>query len=144
MFLILAAQLWLVLLLTSNSWQTCPVSPGVLAAQVCLTLLPEASQAPLPWDSPGKNAGVGCHFLLQGIFLTQGSNTHVPSLLDWQAESFATEPPGKPTLFPWSFAFFRTLLWEMQFQYGIHFRPIETPMTLLRCMGEGNKITRAL
>ena len=27
-----------------------------------------------PWDSPGKNIGVGCHFLLQEIFLTQGSN----------------------------------------------------------------------
>ena len=27
-----------------------------------------------PWNSPGKNTGVGCHFLLQGIFLTQGLN----------------------------------------------------------------------
>ena len=27
-----------------------------------------------PWDSPGKNAGVGYHSLLQGFFLTQGSN----------------------------------------------------------------------
>ena len=27
-----------------------------------------------PWDSPGKNTGVGCHAFLQGIFLTQGSN----------------------------------------------------------------------
>ena len=27
-----------------------------------------------PWDSPGKNTGVGCHFLLQGVFLTQGLN----------------------------------------------------------------------
>ena len=27
-----------------------------------------------PWDSLGKNTGAGCHFLLQGIFLTQGSN----------------------------------------------------------------------
>ena len=27
-----------------------------------------------PWDSPGKNTGVGCQFLLQGIFPTQGSN----------------------------------------------------------------------
>ena len=26
------------------------------------------------WDSPGKKTGVGCHFLLQGIFPTQGSN----------------------------------------------------------------------
>ena len=29
-----------------------------------------------PWDFPGKNTEVGCHFLLQGIFLTQGSNPH--------------------------------------------------------------------
>ena len=27
-----------------------------------------------PWDFPGKNTGLGCHFLLQGIFPTQGSN----------------------------------------------------------------------
>ena len=27
-----------------------------------------------PWDSPGKNTGVGCHFLFQRIFPTQGSN----------------------------------------------------------------------
>ena len=31
-----------------------------------------------PWDSPNKNTGVGCHVLLQGIFLIKGSN---PSLL---------------------------------------------------------------
>ena len=30
-----------------------------------------------PWDSPGKNTGVDCHFLLQGIFLTQESNSHL-------------------------------------------------------------------
>ena len=31
-----------------------------------------------PWDSPGKNTGVGCHSLFQGIFLTQGSNPGLP------------------------------------------------------------------
>ena len=31
-----------------------------------------------PWNSPGKNTGVGCHFLLQGILLIQGQN---PGLL---------------------------------------------------------------
>ena len=31
-----------------------------------------------PWNSPGKNTGVGCHPLLQGIFLTQGSNPGLP------------------------------------------------------------------
>ena len=31
-----------------------------------------------PWDSPGKSTGVGCHFLLQGIFPTQGFNLGLP------------------------------------------------------------------
>ena len=31
-----------------------------------------------PWDFPGKNTGVGCHFLIQGIFLTQRSNPGPP------------------------------------------------------------------
>ena len=31
-----------------------------------------------PWNFPGKSTGVGCHFLLQGIFLTQGSNPGLP------------------------------------------------------------------
>ena len=34
-----------------------------------------------PWDFPGKNIGVDCHFLLQGIFPTQGLNPH---FLHWQ------------------------------------------------------------
>ena len=32
------------------------------------------------WDFPDKNIGVGCHFLLQGIFLTQGLNSPSPVL----------------------------------------------------------------
>ena len=48
-----------------------------------------------PWDDPGKNTGVGCHFLLQEIFPTQGSNLCLWQLLHWQAVS-TTEPPGKP------------------------------------------------
>ena len=38
-------------------------------------------------DSPGKNTGLGCHFLLQGIFPTQGHNPHLMHLLNWQADS---------------------------------------------------------
>ena len=40
-----------------------------------------------PWDSPGKNTGVGCHFLLQGIFPIQASNPHLLYLRRWQADS---------------------------------------------------------
>jgi len=47
-----------------------------------------------PWDSPGKNSGVGCHALLQGIFTTQGSNPRLLYLLHWQASSLPLVPPG--------------------------------------------------
>ena len=47
-----------------------------------------------PWDSPGKNTGVSCHFLLQRIFPTQGSNPGLPPL---QVDSLPSEPQRKPT-----------------------------------------------
>ena len=40
-----------------------------------------ACQALCPYDSPGKNTEVDCHYLLQGIFPTQGSN---PGLLHYR------------------------------------------------------------
>ena len=46
-----------------------------------------------PWDSPSKSTGVGCHALLQGIFLTQGLNPH---LLHCRQIVLPTEPPRTP------------------------------------------------
>ena len=43
-------------------------------------------------DFPGKNTGEGCHVLLQGIFLTQGSSLASPTLA---GRFFITEPSGK-------------------------------------------------
>ena len=51
-----------------------------------------------PWDSPGKNTGMGCHFLLQGIFLTQGQKLFLLYLLFGQEGSLPLVPPGKFTL----------------------------------------------
>ena len=48
-----------------------------------------------PWDSSGKNSGVGCDALLQGIFPTQGSNPRLWHLLHWQAGPLPPAPPGK-------------------------------------------------
>ena len=56
-----------------------------------------------PWDSPGKNTGVGCHALLQGIFPTQGSNLQLmsPALAGGFFTSSATwEAPSLPGLPP--------------------------------------------
>ena len=48
-----------------------------------------------PWDSPSKNSEVGCHFLLPGIFPTQGSNPCLLCLLP-SGGFFITELPLKP------------------------------------------------
>ena len=80
--------------MSSNSfmWQfSCQVMSDSFATPWTVTL-----QALCPWDVPGKNTGVGCHFLLQGIFLTQELNPVSPVL---QVDSLPTEPPGKPTNF---------------------------------------------
>ena len=42
-----------------------------------------------PWNFPGKNTGVNCHFLLQGIFLIQGSKLHLLHFLHWQVDSLS-------------------------------------------------------
>ena len=61
-----------------------------------------------PWNSPGKNSGVGCHALLQRIFPTQGSNagllhrrqilyclSHLgsPRILEWVVDPFSMGTP---------------------------------------------------
>ena len=48
-------------------------------AQSCPTLCdPMDTRLLRPWDFLGKSTGVGCHFLLQRIFPTQGSNPGLP------------------------------------------------------------------
>ena len=49
-----------------------------------------------PWNFPGKNTRVGCHFLLQGICLIQGLNLHLLCLLHWQVDSSAQSHLGSP------------------------------------------------
>ena len=46
-----------------------------------------------PWDFPGKDAGMGCHFLLQRIFPTQGSN---PGLLHCRQILYRMSYKGSP------------------------------------------------
>ena len=47
-----------------------------------------------PQDFPGRNTGVGCHFLLQSIFLTQGP--HFSHLLHWQLDFLPLSHLGNP------------------------------------------------
>ena len=57
---------------------SCSVAPDSLESR---SLWP--SQLLSPWNSPGKNTGVGCHSLFQWIFQTQRSNPSLPHC--WQS-----------------------------------------------------------
>ena len=54
----------------------------VKVAESCWTLYDPHGLQPTrllyPWNSPGKNTGVDCHFILHEIFPTQGSNPDLP------------------------------------------------------------------
>ena len=47
-------------------------------------------------DSPGKNTGVDCHALSQGMFHNQGLNSGLLRVLHWNVCPFPLVPPGKP------------------------------------------------
>ena len=71
-----------------NSYSLC--GNGSLVTKSFLILLRPHGMQPTrllcPWDFPGKTTGVGCHFFLQGIFLTQGLNLrplHCRWILYW-------------------------------------------------------------
>ena len=81
---------------------------------------PQPARLFCPWDFPGNNTGMGCQFLLQGIFPIQGLNPSLssPALTN---EFLDTAPPGNPrinislflqkSIFYWnSFFFFLTIL----------------------------------
>ena len=122
------AQVWLIIISCfsqlsddsgedmTSSW-ACAVL--CLVAQSCLTLCDPMVCSPpsfsIHGDSPGKNTGVGCHALLQGIFPTQGSNLGLPHCqwilyhlnhqgspraLEWVAYPFS-RGTSQPAELPW-------------------------------------------
>ena len=69
----------------------------MLVTQSCPTLCNPMDCSPLgsfcPWNSPGRNTGVGCHSLLQGIFLNQRLN---PGLLHSRQILYHLSHQGSP------------------------------------------------
>ena len=89
--------------------------------QSCLTLCDPMNGSPPGSSEHGilqarKNTGVGCHALLQGIFLTQGSNQHLLCLLHWQVGSLPLAPTEKPVVVTTAINFennFHILIWVL-------------------------------
>ena len=88
---------------------------GDLVAKSHLTLQPYGlwpTRLLCPWDFPGKNTGVGCHFLLQGIFATQGLNLCLLHLLlgRWILYHWAT----------WEAPQYMSWFWNVQGHKNVH------------------------
>ena len=63
-----------------------------------------------PWDFLGKNTGVGCHFLLQGIFLTQGLNL---GFLHYRQLLYHLSHQGSPSSQSYGFSSSHVWMWEL-------------------------------
>ena len=89
----------LILFLTWLNWQNCVCVCVCVHAhafshvRLFAAPLTVAHQTLLSMDFPGKNTGVGCCFLLQGIFPPQGLNLSLLCLLHWQEGSWLLVPP---------------------------------------------------
>ena len=60
---------------------------------------PQSVRRLCPWDSPGKNSGASCQFLLHGLFLNQGRlNSHLLGLLLWWVDSLPLSHLRSPYL----------------------------------------------
>ena len=60
--------------------------------RLCATPQTAAHQAPRPWDSPGKNIGVGCHFLLHCMKVK--SESEFAQLCLTLSDPMDCSPPG--------------------------------------------------
>ena len=87
----------------------------VLVAQSCPILCDPRDCSPpgsSPWDSPGRNTEVGCHFLLQGIFPTQGWNPGI----SWLTSTIIQGPRSTSFRAPEPSTHFLHLL-DLQYSY---------------------------
>ena len=105
---------------SSCPWNFPGKNAGAKSLQLCLTLYDpmdwlQPTRLLCPWDSPGKETGMGCHFLLQGIFHgrilewaiisliagtfpTQRSNLSLLCLMHWKTGSLLMRHLGSQIL----------------------------------------------
>ena len=95
-----------------------------------------AHQAPCPWDSPGKNTGVGCHFLLQ---CRKGkSESEVPQSCQTPSDPMECSPPSSSVhgifqarVLEWgAIAFSKAWKWKGKVKSLSRVRLLVTPWTV--------------
>ena len=122
---LLIAKLWLKLKEVGKTTRPFRYAGVAKLLQLCLSVWPHRWQPTrllCPWDSPGKNTGVGCHFLLQCVKVKSERESHVqlfetPWTVAYQA------PP--------SMGFSRQEYWSgLPFPFPIQVWPKSNPLRL--------------
>ena len=96
----------------------CSVNSAVSDSKRCYGLQPARLLS--PWDSPGKNTGVGSHVLLQGVFPTQGLKPHLLQLLHCRWVLYLLSHQGSP------------LLLDIQAHLSVYWQTLHEPASLGR------------
>ena len=91
----------------------------VLVAQSCSTLCDSMGCSLCPRDSLGKNTGVGCHSLLQGILPAQGLNLHLPHCRQILYRLSHQESPGN---------------WESEAAWDVYFPVRQSGGSMEKCI----------
>ena len=123
-------------------WPIHVVAVLCLVAQLCPTFcnpvdcsLPSSS---VHGDSPGKNTGVGCHALLQGLFPTQGSN---PGLPHCRWILYCLNHQGSPRIREWvAYPFFRIFMIQESNQDLPHRRQIPQGILVNSQIHQGSRL----
>ena len=106
--------------------------------QSCPTLRPykrQPTRLPRPWDSPGKNTGVGCHFLLQCMKVkSEGEVTQLcPTLsdpIDCRVSGSSGHGIFQARVLEWgAIAFFNAWKWKVKLKFLSRVRLLATPST---------------
>ena len=85
-----------------------------------------------PWESSGKNTGVGCHFLLQGIRPNPGMEPESPVSAALQADSLPAESLGKPPVCYLYYCRKKPLELHSSFIQSLSTLPMSSPMLCFR------------
>ena len=110
---------------------SCPAAAAAESLQSCPTLQPHRRQParlPHPWDSTGKNAGVGCHLLLQCVKVKSLSRVRLLATL-WTAAHQAPPSLGFSRQEHWSGLPFPSLAHESEQKSLSHVQLLATPWT---------------
>ena len=91
----------------------------------------QPTRLPRPWDSPGKNTGVGCHFLLQRMKMKSESESVIPSSHLILCRPLLLLPPILPSIGVFSNELTLCMRWPKYWSFSFSISPSNEHLRLI-------------